>query len=287
MKLLSAFAEKDLRIKIYTNPGQGIVDALQKALANSCGKFISRMDADDLMPPDRLEKMVRALSSSLPKTVVTGLVDYFSDTEVSEGYRSYQQWLNEIALTHSHWPHVYRECVVASPNWMMRTSELWEMGGFQGLEYPEDYDLVFRWYQNAFHIQAIPEVTLYWREHPARTSRTSENYSQRKFFQLKLERFIRLDLNTENLVLWGTGVKARLAAEILHFHQVSFHWMDLHPEKYPQGIDDHPIVHFHELENLKKPQLLIAVYPPEGEMRALRHYLHQLQLTAGNDYFFL
>lgn len=287
MKLLSAFAEKDPRIKVFKNPGHGIVDALQKALANSCGKFISRMDADDLMPPGRLEKMVRAISSSPPKTVVTGLVEYFSDTEISEGYRSYQQWLNAIALENSHWTHLYRECVVASPNWIMHTAELKEIGGFQGLEYPEDYDLVFRWYQNNFNIKVVPEITLNWREHPARTSRTSENYSQRKFFQLKLQRFIQSDLQTKNLVLWGTGVKARLAADILSRHQLPFHWMDLHPEKYPNEIDDHPIVHFSHLQNLENPQLLVAVYPPAGEMKKLCGYLRQLQLSPGRDYWFL
>ena len=125
------------------------------------------------------------------------MVKYFGEKPISEGYLKYENWINEINLTGKQWQQVYRECVIASPNWMVRKSDLDNIGGFNDLIYPEDYHLVFKWYQNRFDIHTIPEVTLYWREHPERTSRNSEYYAQKSFFNLKIHQFIKNDLRSE------------------------------------------------------------------------------------------
>lgn len=285
--LVSAFADLDACIQIHKNPGNDITPALEEGLRQSQGRYVTRMDADDLMPEGRLEKMVKALEETSPKTIVTGKVEYFSETEVSEGYRKYEKWINNLQTTNKLYANIYRECVIASPNWMMRTDELRATGGFSDLAYPEDYDLVFRWYENQFRFKVLPEVTLLWREHPLRTSRNSINYSQQKFFELKLKRFMELNLNTKNLVLWGTGVKGRLSAEILDKLKVPFHWMDLQPGKFEHGINSHPILPFNAIETLEQPQLLIAVYPPQKEMQKLLTYLQRLSLQIAVDYWFL
>ncbi len=287
-ELISAFADMDARIQLHTNSGKGIISALEKGLAQAQGYFITRMDADDLMPEGRLTLMVENLQNAPPKTIVTGLVQYFSADEVSPGYKQYEAWLNDVGLQNQHWQNIYRECVVASPNWIMRTEELKAIGGFSGLEYPEDYDLVFRWYSNDFTINNLPQTTLLWREHPARTSRNSQNYSQQKFFNLKVKRFLEVDFNpSKPLVLWGTGVKARLTAEILNQNNIDFAWMDLHPEKYPEGINGQQILGFKEIEHVPSPQLLLAVYPPKGQLKKMIAYLNQQNLRAGADYWFL
>ena len=52
----------DHRIKLYQNPGNGIVDALRFALEKSTGFYVTRMDADDLMPPHKLELFLNLIS---------------------------------------------------------------------------------------------------------------------------------------------------------------------------------------------------------------------------------
>lgn len=277
--LLQKWAEKDPRIHLFSNPGQGIVPALQKALAESKGQFITRMDADDLMPDGRLQKLVQALQHSPRGTVVSGLLAYFPEQDLSPGYRSYQNWLNTVALAQSFWKNLYRECVIASPNWMMRKTDLEKAGGFSGLEYPEDYDLVFRWFQNGFSIRAVPEVTLYWREHPQRTSRNSPHYSQEAFFQLKVKRFVELSYRGKGVQIWGTGRKAKMAQSILEGFKIPVVVMGL--SKHPQKL------HYTALRNYKDPQLLIAVYPSEKEREELQLYLRSLGLQEGVDHWFL
>ncbi len=286
-EILEQHASGDARIFVFQNPDSGITPALSLALDHCRGEFITRMDGDDIMPENRLELMTEAISRLPQKTVVTGRVKYFGTEPVSEGYISYQNWLNERTKLDDHWQWIYRECVIASPNWMCRTSDLREIGGFAPLSYPEDYHLVLRWFACGFSIHSLSETTLLWREHPERTSRNSELYDQNHFFRLKISHFLKHTLQKHELVLWGTGTKGRLTAAILNNHHQAFTWMDLSPEKYREGIQGTSVSHFSHIEQMKAIKLLIAVYPPEKERIKLEKYLGSLGLKMGRDFWYL
>lgn len=55
--IVDSFAENDARIKLFKNSGKGIIDALRLAFLKSSGDFITRMDSDDLMRPEKLKKI--------------------------------------------------------------------------------------------------------------------------------------------------------------------------------------------------------------------------------------
>lgn len=285
-KVLEEASSFDSRIRVLKNTRKGIIPAILLALKSTDGSFITRMDSDDIMPPDRLTTMLETLRAESSKTVVTGLVKYFSKDEVSDGYRTYEHWLNANILTENPWKSVYRECIIASPCWMCKTEELKQMGGFENLEYPEDYDLVFQWYKNDFTVKAINQTLLHWREHPARTSRNSENYAQAAFFNLKVKRFIENEVREQRIVLWGSGIKSRLTASILLEGNIDFLWMDLHPEKYPDGIFGKKILHFTQLEKHTKTKLILTVYPPPEEMQKMETYLHKFGYAEGENYWY-
>lgn len=235
--VLREFASRDNRIQIIKNDGTGIIPALQLGLSLTRGEFITRMDADDIMPKDRLKTMVKALDASEPKTVVTGLVQYFPEP-VSEGYRSYQQWINNRVHEQDHFDYIYRECVVASPNWMVRTDDIKKYGQWNELSYPEDYDMVFKWLANGFSIKGINTTTLLWREHPQRTSRNSDIYDQRSFFALKLSWFSALNPNkNEKIALFGAGQKGKIVANYLIKHNMPFEWFDHNFKRYNSEIN--------------------------------------------------
>lgn len=276
-------------IHLYNNKEKGIIPALCLALEKSNGSFITRMDSDDKMPKNRLEIMLnKHLSSSKPKTIVTGMVEYFGDV-VSDGYKNYEKWLNQINLEGKQWQNIYRECVIASPNWLIRKRDLLASGGFEDLKYPEDYHLVLKWYHQQFNISVCNELTLWWREHPMRTSRNSENYQQKTFFKLKVSFFLKQQCHGSNLLLWGTGKKARLTASLLLKRKIHFHWLALNPEKFPDGIEGKTIQPF---ENTKlftphKTKILVCVYPGDNEKQKMEEYLESLNFFQGENYWYL
>ena len=81
-KILEDFSLKDERIKVYTNEvNLKLPTSLNKAISLAEGKYIARMDADDISLPDRLEKQYKfmeenrdvALSSCRFMTVKNGV----------------------------------------------------------------------------------------------------------------------------------------------------------------------------------------------------------------------
>ena len=55
--ILEQFAQADKRIHVLENNGAGIIAALRLAYSKSQGNLITRMDADDIMPPIKLETL--------------------------------------------------------------------------------------------------------------------------------------------------------------------------------------------------------------------------------------
>jgi len=53
--ILTKWAVKDKRIKIYHQNNSGIISALNKGIEQATGDYIARMDADDISHPDRLK----------------------------------------------------------------------------------------------------------------------------------------------------------------------------------------------------------------------------------------
>lgn len=227
----------DKRIRVFTNKVNGIIDALNVAFEQANGTYCTRMDADDVMPENKLKLFSDYLDNSNKETIVTGKVRYFSEEyEVSEAFRKYESWLNKQVDQNDFYSEIYKECTLASGNWMMYTETLQAIGGFNELKYPEDYDLLFRWYENSLTISGIDDVTHLWREHSERTSRTHTHYAQESFFELKVKRLLDLDWNGEQIVLNGTGQKGRLTAKNLIEHKVPFRWFSHEAGKFPNGI---------------------------------------------------
>src|SRR5688500_5268253 len=63
--LLAAWAERDPRVRVLTQPPLGLVAALERARAHARGRWLARMDADDVALPHRLAAQ-RALLEAEP-----------------------------------------------------------------------------------------------------------------------------------------------------------------------------------------------------------------------------
>jgi glycosyltransferase involved in cell wall biosynthesis len=271
--ILSAYARKDDRVRVLSNNTKGIIPALRTAFAKSGGQFITRMDADDKMPARKLELMSAALEKAGPGQVATGLVQYFSERGVQDGYRRYEQWLNSLIYENRHYQEIFRECVIPSPAWMVYREDLIRCEAFAPDRYPEDYDLVFRFYAHGLKVLPIPELLHYWRDHAHRSSRTMEQYANQSYFKLKLPWFLQLDRERDRpLVLWGAGSKGKRVAKMLQAAGEEFHWVCDNEAKIGLDIYGVRMQHFNEIPTLDRAQVLVLVSNPE-EQEAIRAQL--------------
>lgn len=281
--ILAAYAQKDPRIRPLQNTDKGIIPALRTAFAKSSGPLITRMDADDKMPAQKLALMHAAMEKVGPGRVATGLVQYFPRKGIKDGYRRYEQWLNSLVYKDRHYEEIYRECVIPSPAWMVYREDLLRCGAFEPDRYPEDYDLGFRFYAHGLKVVPVPKLLHYWRDHAHRSSRTMEQYANQSYFKLKLPWFLRLDRDRKRpLVLWGAGSKGKQVAKMLLKADEAFHWVCDNEAKIGLDIYGVRMQHFNITPTLEHPQVLVLVSNPE-EQKVI-----QEQLEAwGLDYFFM
>lgn len=264
--IMTDYALKDNRIRVFNAEGKGIIDALQQAYSQTSGEFITRMDADDIMPREKLNLFLEKLYH-LPSAVVTGKIKYIGDN-LREGYTKYETWMNSLMETHDHYNQVYRECVIPSPAWMMERKLFDSIGGFSPHTYPEDYDLTLRIYENKIPIVAVQEVVHIWRDYQERTSRNDPNYAFNAFEELKTDYFLKVDFQKEKeLVLWGGGKKGKNIAVLLQKHGIKFIWACNNPKKIGQDIYNQTMADIDSaFETGKTYQTIIAVAQPEEQV---------------------
>jgi len=161
LEIMQYYALQDARVHVHNNTGNGIIDALRLAFSESQGQYITRMDADDKMHPQKLELMSAKLKEKGRGALAVGLVEYFSAAGIGDGYKRYSQWLNALTSTETNFTDIYRECVIPSPCWMIDREDLIACEAFQPNRYPEDYDLCFRFYKNNIKVLGIQTVMHY------------------------------------------------------------------------------------------------------------------------------
>ena len=283
--IMDNYAQHDSRIHVFTNKGNGIINALRLGYSHSKGEFITRMDSDDIMSPNKISVMCNSLIENKKGHIAVGQVKYFSEKKINNGYERYEQWLNSLTQNGSNYTEIYKECVIPSPCWMVYREDFDTCGGFQVDRYPEDYDLAFRFYKNGLKCIPCSEILLYWRDYDMRTSRTNAHYAQNYFLEIKLHYFLDIDRNIQNpLVLWGAGNKGKKIAKNLIYQHINFYWICDNPKKIGKEIYGKEMFHFEKLKSLKNAQSIITVANEEAQDK-IRSYFTSIGQSLAKDYF--
>jgi Glycosyl transferase family 2 len=163
--IIEAFSEADSRIAQIHQQNTGIVGALNAGLALARGRYLARMDADDIALPHRFAFQAAYLDQHPECVLVGGYAETFNDEGRDVGI-STGGWRPRTDLA-SFPPKI---AVAIHPLIVMRTQTLCQMGGYRG-GYPhaEDYDLFIRASQYG-EIHNPPEVVLRYRTQPQSVS---------------------------------------------------------------------------------------------------------------------
>jgi glycosyltransferase involved in cell wall biosynthesis len=268
--------------------GDGLLAALDLALAVASAPLLARMDGDDIAEPRRLE-LQRDFLAARPDVAGCGTaVELFPRSLVGEGYRRYETWLNELTDPEDVERDLFVECPVAHPTLMIRRSVLFGIGGYRDCGWPEDYDLILRLHAAGMHIANLPELLLRWRVRPDRHSLTSDRYSAEAFRRCKVHFLDQAFLPTgRRLVMWGAGkVGKPLARELLRQGRLVSAFVDLDTRKIGQEIHGAPVLDPTGFEALLKdddPYVLAAVGSP-GARDDIRAALDALGRRDIHDY---
>jgi glycosyltransferase involved in cell wall biosynthesis len=163
VSIVNTFTDSRIRL-VHNEKNIGLIATLNKGAVLARGRYIARMDADDIALPQRLEKQVAFLDSNTGVDVVAAFVDFINtDGEVTG------QWsVDRDAATEAGIRRLMpgTNCI-AHPSVMIRTDVLRKFLYSDAQKGAEDYDLWLRMLAAGKRIAKLPEVVLHYRIHAA------------------------------------------------------------------------------------------------------------------------
>lgn len=153
----------DPRIQLVSNAHNlGLVASLNKGIELARGTFIARMDGDDRMHPERLERQVSAMRADAGIAVLATRIDFINtDGEVFGVWDTDRQAVTEEAIARM----LPRTNCIAHPSVMIRRSALGALRYATGQDGAEDWDLWMRMRSRGLRIAKLEEVLLQYRVH--------------------------------------------------------------------------------------------------------------------------
>lgn len=174
-EIIESFAIKDNRIKMFKNPSDGLVDALNFGINVATQELIARFDADDLYHNTRLQKQLALIEDGF--SLVFCDYAFIDDTSrylgrlvaPSNTFRAYVSFAASRRTPH--------------PGAMFTREVFLAAGGYRSEDFPnEDLSLWIR-IANIGLVAAAPQTLLYYRLHQSSITaekRTSSLLGRRK-----------------------------------------------------------------------------------------------------------
>ncbi|MEN8171051.1 MAG: glycosyltransferase [Pseudomonadota bacterium] len=284
--IVRQYMQQDRRIELLQPGRQGVVGAMNHALQHCTAPICARMDADDIMAPERLEQQWHYLQENPHIDLVGSRVHLFPEAIIQKGFDEYIRWQNGCLTPRQIADNIYIELPIAHPSVMFRRNTILRIGGYRDGDFPEDYELLLRLHHNGHQMAKLPEVLLHWRDSGTRLTRTDERYSRDAFDRIRasyLARDPRLQQGRP-LAYWGAGrnTRKRSAHLIAHGHPPHA-WIDIDPKKIGNIIEGAQVVTPEWLKQEEKPFVLSYV-ANHGAKELIATELEEMGYRNGIDY---
>lgn len=176
--VITEYQNKDDRIRFFINEKNlGLTASLNKGLKLAQGKYICRMDADDISLPNRLEEQLNYLINNQYDLIggITEMID--ENSNVIYSIKKVPTDFNKIKKVLQ-----YGQCI-AHPTWLGKKEIFENLNGYRNMPLCEDYDFTLRAIINGYKISNLNKTVLKYRMTSNSISRSNlyEQYLYMKY----------------------------------------------------------------------------------------------------------
>jgi hypothetical protein len=282
--IVAAMAANDPRLVPIASGGVGIVGALAAGLARARGRFVARMDSDDVSLPGRFAAQIELLEQDARLGVVGTRVEAFPALAVGEGLRRYLAWQNALVSPEDHERDLFVESPLCHPSVMLPRRVLVELGGWREVTWAEDYDLWLRISSAGYRIAKVPRVLLRWRHREGRMTFTDPRFTIARFIEAKACYLApRLASTGRPVAVWGAGPTGKQIARALERHGVrAALFVDIDPRKVGGIARGAPVV----APSSVTPGVhtVVVAVGARGARERCRCQMDQMGFVEGSDY---
>lgn len=208
------------KVQIIESKGTGIVATLNTGLSIAKGRYIARLDEDDLMLSKRLQSQMSYLERHSKCMAVGSSLILIDETNSWIGAAHYPGRINKIDS------NIFKRNPIAHPSVMYRRLQVIDLGGYRE-GFAEDWDLWIRLLSKGYLRNSFKPFTAY-RIHPNQLSRNKMYSTELAGTQLAHDFHSRLNVQQEKDELGGSlkasGPRNHLdfeLKEIVEFYQLS------------------------------------------------------------------
>ena len=163
--ILSSYQRNDPRVRVYHQENRGLIESLNRGCGVARGKYIARMDADDVAVRDRLMRQVDFMETHREIAVLGGAVEVIN--AAGESLATYRNPAKDDEIKSE---LLQGGCPLWHPAVLMRSHVFRSVGGYRrNVVDAEDLDL---WLRIADHYQLgnLEAIVLRYRRHDAQVS---------------------------------------------------------------------------------------------------------------------
>jgi cellulose synthase/poly-beta-1,6-N-acetylglucosamine synthase-like glycosyltransferase len=204
--LLNHYAQSDTRLRVHRLEHSGVVGALNAGCRLAQGKYIVRMDADDIAFPDRLQRQIDFLERN-PEVALLGGAYVLMNAYgvVGTTLRKPANLLQiKAMMRRGHNPFLHSTV-------MMRKDAFHNVGGYRSaFLHAEDYDLWLRFVER-YRVANLCEPLIYYRVHSEQVSH--HNLAQGVMSVLASQASAKIREATGYHLRWQVG---GITPEVLH-----------------------------------------------------------------------
>lgn len=161
LKILREYEKRDSRIHLISRENKNLVTTLNQIISLARGKWIARMDQDDIALPHRFARQLEWLEQT-EADICGSWVQFFGTADK----RILKHPQSDAALK----MEILFGCPFAHPTVMMKTSLAKLLPYDDAWEKCEDYDLWERAARVGWKMTNVPEILLRYRQHAAQIS---------------------------------------------------------------------------------------------------------------------
>lgn len=168
INLIKEYMKKDNRIRFYINEqNMGLTKTLNKGLSLAKGKYICRMDADDISIKNRIEIQKKYLENHNYDLIggVSQMID--ENGKLIYSIKKVPSDLQKIKKC------IRYNQVISHPTWFGKKEIFNNLGGYREIPLCEDYDLTLRALLKGYRISNVNECVLKYRMTSSSISRSN------------------------------------------------------------------------------------------------------------------
>lgn len=221
--IMTEYAQKDERIKlIFNEKNIGLAASLNKAIAEAKGKYLARLDEDDISKPNRFLMQKEYLENG-NFDIIGGYVETINEEN---------KIISPVIKVPTTTKQVYKtlkinSCIFHS-TWFLKRDVFNALGGYT-YAYIEDYELLLKAAKNGYKMGNVPEIILSYRMSSGSYSRSNlfwqylcMRYMQLSYFSKKklpenIDDFIKMHFSEKKSLKYARSADCLTQSlELLH-----------------------------------------------------------------------